>query len=121
MEYKMKKIVSLIITTMGLLTAQNQLYIPEAISGNQFDLTLQNGTSQLFDGMATETMGANGSNFAPTLIFEQGEFVNINVTNNLDEETTIHWRSEEHTSELQSRRNLVCRLLLEKNKIRFLF
>src|SRR5436309_9224595 len=30
------------------------------------------------------------------------------------------WRSEEHTSELQSRENLVCRLLLEKkkNKIR---
>src|SRR5690606_40585439 len=26
-------------------------------------------------------------------------------------------RSEEHTSELQSRENLVCRLLLEKNKI----
>src|SRR5690606_40832923 len=27
----------------------------------------------------------------------------------------IHERSEEHTSELQSRENLVCRLLLEKN------
>src|SRR5690606_41141319 len=27
-------------------------------------------------------------------------------------------RSEEHTSELQSRENLVCRLLLEKKKIR---
>ena len=26
------------------------------------------------------------------------------------------FRSEEHTSELQSRRNLVCRLLLEKKK-----
>src|SRR5690606_39960739 len=26
------------------------------------------------------------------------------------------WRSEEHTSELQSRENLVCRLLLEKKK-----
>src|SRR5690625_5363697 len=26
------------------------------------------------------------------------------------------WRSEEHTSELQSRGHLVCRLLLEKNK-----
>src|SRR5688572_31553498 len=25
-----------------------------------------------------------------------------------------HWRSEEHTSELQSQSNLVCRLLLEK-------
>src|SRR5690606_30651025 len=27
-----------------------------------------------------------------------------------------YWRSEEHTSELQSRENLVCRLLLEKKK-----
>src|SRR5690606_39864977 len=36
--------------------------------------------------------------------------------------STAHWpveslRSEEHTSELQSRENLVCRLLLEKKKI----
>src|SRR3712207_8474131 len=28
----------------------------------------------------------------------------------------VHLRSEEHTSELQSRQYLVCRLLLEKNK-----
>src|SRR3989442_10029229 len=28
----------------------------------------------------------------------------------------IYWRSEEHTSELQSRPHLVCRLLLEKKK-----
>src|SRR5690606_39716577 len=28
--------------------------------------------------------------------------------------STESWRSEEHTSELQSRENLVCRLLLEK-------
>src|SRR2546427_13266588 len=27
-----------------------------------------------------------------------------------------YWRSEEHTSELQSQSNLVCRLLLEKKK-----
>src|SRR2546430_12832002 len=30
---------------------------------------------------------------------------------------TNPWRSEEHTSELQSQSNLVCRLLLEKKKI----
>src|SRR5690606_39346316 len=30
---------------------------------------------------------------------------------------TIRGRSEEHTSELQSRENLVCRLLLEKKKL----
>ena len=33
-----------------------------------------------------------------------------------DLKTLIENRSEEHTSELQSRRNLVCRLLLEKKK-----
>src|SRR5690606_40267942 len=30
---------------------------------------------------------------------------------------TLKARSEEHTSELQSRENLVCRLLLEKKKV----
>src|SRR5437870_9669236 len=30
--------------------------------------------------------------------------------------TSSPWRSEEHTSELQSRGHLVCRLLLEKKK-----
>src|SRR2546427_7394328 len=29
---------------------------------------------------------------------------------------SVAWRSEEHTSELQSQSNLVCRLLLEKKK-----
>src|SRR2546430_7810087 len=31
-------------------------------------------------------------------------------------ESDASWRSEEHTSELQSQSNLVCRLLLEKKK-----
>src|SRR5207253_6433834 len=34
----------------------------------------------------------------------------------LNDETTPRNRSEEHTSELQSRGHLVCRLLLEKKK-----
>src|SRR5207248_9260713 len=33
-----------------------------------------------------------------------------------DHTSTAHWRSEEHTSELQSPYDLVCRLLLEKKK-----
>src|SRR5205809_6222299 len=32
----------------------------------------------------------------------------------------LHVRSEEHTSELQSRLHLVCRLLLEKKKIKII-
>src|SRR2546427_4817167 len=34
----------------------------------------------------------------------------------MQETRTAHPRSEEHTSELQSQSNLVCRLLLEKKK-----
>src|SRR5436309_9920716 len=34
----------------------------------------------------------------------------------VDLHRVAHLRSEEHTSELQSRENLVCRLLLEKKK-----
>jgi bilirubin oxidase len=87
----MKKIIYITLTTIGFLSAQNELFIPDTMSGNEFNLILQNGTTQLFDGEATATMGANGGNMAPTLIFQQGEYVNINVTNNIGEETTIHW------------------------------
>src|SRR5690349_23022542 len=38
------------------------------------------------------------------------------LTKDLGEEISLAPRSEEHTSELQSRRDLVCRLLLEKKK-----
>src|SRR2546422_5641644 len=41
--------------------------------------------------------------------------VTLNVTDGLDHGVG-HFRSEEHTSELQSRLHLVCRLLLEKKK-----
>src|SRR5690606_39890107 len=41
----------------------------------------------------------------------------INVPTYLNIGSIRASRSEEHTSELQSRENLVCRLLLEKNKV----
>src|SRR3712207_8295252 len=41
---------------------------------------------------------------------------NINVELTATERCGIQRRSEEHTSELQSRQYLVCRLLLEKKK-----
>src|SRR2546430_10077484 len=43
--------------------------------------------------------------------------VGVNV-NDADDRAIVEWseRSEEHTSELQSQSNLVCRLLLEKKK-----
>src|SRR2546427_165256 len=40
----------------------------------------------------------------------------VRITTRLWWSSPIAWRSEEHTSELQSQSNLVCRLLLEKKK-----
>src|SRR5260370_19454870 len=40
------------------------------------------------------------------------------VASSCESRTCVAWRSEEHTSELQSHLNLVCRLLLEKKKTR---
>src|SRR5690242_7091928 len=42
--------------------------------------------------------------------------VNVNFLTDPRKETHFYIRSEEHTSELQSHVNLVCRLLLEKKK-----
>ncbi|MEK9844511.1 copper resistance system multicopper oxidase [Thalassospira sp.] len=41
--------------------------------------------------MKTRGIGYNGSSPGPTLRFKEGEDVVINVTNNLDEATSIHW------------------------------
>src|SRR2546422_3539703 len=50
--------------------------------------------------------------FAAALSSKASELAALGTT------TTIDFRSEEHTSELQSRLHLVCRLLLEKKKKR---
>jgi bilirubin oxidase len=77
--------------SVNLNYAQTPLAIPTALTGTEFNLTLQAGSVQFFPGQATQTMGVNGNILGPTLIFNQGDTVTLNVTNNLLEETTIHW------------------------------
>src|SRR5699024_11779858 len=45
-----------------------------------------------------------------------GKNIGVKIAMATNESTNIQERSEEHTSELQSRFDLVCRLLLEKKK-----
>ena len=45
-----------------------------------------------------------------------GTLITCDIENRCREFGPNYWRSEEHTSELQSLTNLVCRLLLEKKK-----
>ena len=71
--------------------AQNQLLIPDTLSGTNFILNLQNGQYPFYSGVNTTTMGVNGNILGPTLIMKKGDFVDITVNNQLDDTTTIHW------------------------------
>jgi FtsP/CotA-like multicopper oxidase with cupredoxin domain len=56
-----------------------------------FDMTLQRGEADLGRSEPTPTWGVNGSYLGPTLRAERGEKVLVNVTNDLGEESTLHW------------------------------
>src|SRR5690606_41780728 len=65
-----------------------------------------------FGGIAVGIHHSKGSN-TKTFSFCQSDVFMGNVNNKQSSRCTTHLgRSEEHTSELQSRENLVCRLLL---------
>ncbi|HKJ79234.1 MAG TPA: multicopper oxidase domain-containing protein [Prolixibacteraceae bacterium] len=75
----------------SILLAQNPVLIPDTLPGKTFELNLQNGEVQFFEGQTTETMGANGNILGPTLLMNKGDFVDILVNNNIADTTTIHW------------------------------
>ncbi|MDD9205517.1 multicopper oxidase domain-containing protein, partial [Georgenia sp. 10Sc9-8] len=56
-----------------------------------FELTAQEGTTTFLPGVETSTWGFNGSHLGPTLRAERGEQVAVEVTNELDEPTSVHW------------------------------
>lgn len=79
------------------LALENKLKIPEILqprmeNGDKvFDLSLQNGEAALLPGKKTATFGANGSYLGPTIRAHTGDKVRMNVTNGLNEDTTVHW------------------------------
>ena len=56
-----------------------------------FDLNLQHGTTQFFQGLNTSTIGINSSFLGSTIRTKRGETVVLNVTNQLNESSTLHW------------------------------
>src|SRR5690606_41277752 len=62
-----------------------------------------------------ERVSARFANLVRNLGAKPGDRVAVQVEKSI-EALMLYLRSEEHTSELQSRENLVCRLLLEKKK-----
>lgn len=72
-------------------SGQTTVPIPYALDGTTFDLTVKHGTSEIFPGIQTNTIGYNGSQLGPTLILKKGETVTLNVHNQLGDTTTVHW------------------------------
>ena len=91
----MKKILFILfIFAMHQIVAQSfttPLPIPPTLSGPVFNLNVSPSTKQFKPGTITNTYGVNTNYLGPTLLMNAGDFVTINVTNNLSETTTMHW------------------------------
>ena len=79
------------LSSIGTFYSQNELFIPPTITSNTINLNLQNGVTEFYPGINTNTMGANGALLGPTLILNKGENVSVYLQNSLTDTTTIHW------------------------------
>ena len=111
--------------------ASSVLYTPEGLAYRLFVFS----TVSSDDGRDVTVVQANGT--PVTYRFQAGASVGVPTDRESDFVNRLQrldaagapatnaasavWRSEEHTSELQSRRDLVCRLLLEKKKKKTLY
>jgi bilirubin oxidase len=69
----------------------NNLWIPDTLSGTTFDLSIRDSSAQLRPGNLTRTAGVNGKFWGPTVIWNKGDVVHMNVYNYLPDTTTLHW------------------------------
>ena len=60
------------------------------LTGNRFDLDIDRFPIQI-GGRTGMAVGVNGTVPAPLLRFREGEDITLNVTNHLDEDSSIHW------------------------------
>ncbi|MFV8572533.1 copper resistance system multicopper oxidase [Marinobacter sp. SBS5] len=73
-----------------LLAGLFSLFVPALVFAGEYNLTVDRVTIDTGD-FIKEGIGYNGKSPGPVLRFKEGEDVKINVTNNLDEMTSIHW------------------------------
>ncbi|PHQ27338.1 copper oxidase [Marinobacter guineae] len=66
------------------------LLLPAMASAGEYNITVDRVMIDTGD-FVKEGIGYNGASPGPVLRFKEGEIATINVTNNLDEMTSIHW------------------------------
>lgn len=75
----------------GARAQYNTLWIPDTLSGTTFDLAIRDTFKQFLPGNQTITGGINGDFWGPTLFFQAGDTVHMNVHSYLNDSTTLHW------------------------------
>ena len=79
------------VDTVGEVEFGTPLTVPELLEGPDFALTAAPGSTEFRPGVATDTLGYNGGYLGPTLVMDRGDEVDVQLTNGLDETTTLHW------------------------------
>jgi FtsP/CotA-like multicopper oxidase with cupredoxin domain len=86
------------VDTIGSVRFEQPLTIPPLADSKidqdgrrVFELTAQSGTTETLPGQESSSWGFNGPHLGPTLRAKRGEQVVVNVHNELDEATTVHW------------------------------
>jgi blue copper oxidase len=81
-----------LLISSGIQAQYNTMPMPQALYGTTFDLNIHESTKQLVTGNQTITGAINNESiWGPTLFINKGDLVHMNVTNNLNESTTLHW------------------------------
>ena len=93
LNFTKQVLVLVVLSTFSQISSAqyNNLWIPDTLSGTTFNLTLMDTLKQLRTGQQTVTAGVNGDFWGPTLFFNKGDTVHMNVHNLLNDSTTLHW------------------------------
>ena len=92
MKKKLQLFSLVLLISNGIHAQYNTMPMPEALYGTTFNLNIHESTKQLVTGNQTITGAINNETFwGPTLFINKGDLVHMNVTNNLNESTTLHW------------------------------
>ena len=91
----MKKVILaafIALNSIAIKAQYNTMSMPQALYGTTFNLNIHESTKQLVTGNQTITGAINNETFwGPTLFINKGDLVHLNVTNSLNESTTLHW------------------------------
>ncbi|MGO1764876.1 MAG: multicopper oxidase family protein [Brevibacterium yomogidense] len=81
-------------TEVPVTDAGTPLPIPpllEPDADGRFTLTAGRGTMEFLPGVTTDTWGYDGDYLGPTIRMQRGRPIEAVITNDTDEETTVHW------------------------------